>query len=176
MSKSKTQKSELLDKYKEIIKNKEGYFLINSDNVDTSTITGLKIQLKGVNANLSVVKNSIFKVALQETEQPVQTQEFDGPTAIVYFDEDPTAPAKLLKDKNKEVKELEILTPRAGVYKGEFLTAEKVMQLADIPSREVLLGKLLGTMSAPLSGFMNAATGNIRGLTMVLKGISEKSA
>ncbi|MDD4382266.1 MAG: 50S ribosomal protein L10 [Candidatus Dojkabacteria bacterium] len=176
MSKSKSQKNELLNKYKDIIKSKEGYFLINSDNVDTATITGLKIQLKDASANLSVVKNSIFKVALQETEQPLQTQEFDGPTAIIYFDEDPTTPAKLLKEKSKENKKLEILSPRSGVYKGEFLTAEKVMQLADIPSREVLLGKLLGTMSAPLSGFMNAVTGNIRGLTMVLKGISEKSA
>jgi len=50
------------------------------------------------------------------------------------------------------------------------------MQLAEIPSKEILLGKLLGTMSAPVSGFMNALTGNVRGLTMVLKGISEKSA
>jgi large subunit ribosomal protein L10 len=50
------------------------------------------------------------------------------------------------------------------------------MQLADIPSKEVLLSKLLGSMSAPLSGFMNAITGNVRGLTMVLKGISEKKA
>ena len=50
------------------------------------------------------------------------------------------------------------------------------MQLAEIPSKEVLLGQLVGSMSAPLSGFMNAVTGNIRGLTMVLKGISEKKA
>lgn len=173
MSKSRSQKTELLEKYKEILQNKEGYFLINSDKADTQTTTGLKIQLKDVGANIAIVKNSIFKVALQETEQPLNTQTFDGPTAIIYFDEDPTAPAKLVKEIQKKTT---LFDARGGVYEGEFLTAEKVMQLAEIPSREVLLGKLLGTMSAPVSGFMNAVTGNVRGLTMVLKGISEKGA
>ena len=173
MSKSRSQKTELLEKYKEILQNKEGYFLINSDKADTQTTTGLKIQLKDVGANIAIVKNSIFKVALQETEQPLNTQTFDGPTAIIYFDEDPTAPAKLIKEIQKKTT---LFDARGGVYEGEFLTAEKVMQLAEIPSREVLLGKLLGTMSAPVSGFMNAVTGNVRGLTMVLKGISEKGA
>ena len=173
MSKSRTQKEELLKMYKEIIENRAGYLLVNSDKIDTSTVTKLKIELKDVGANFTVVKNSIFKVALQDSKQPLQVQEFDGPTALITFEQDPTAPAKLVK---KVQKEMELLSPRSGVYEGEFLTAERVMQLADIPSKEVLLSKLLGSMSAPLSGFMNAITGNVRGLTMVLKGISEKKA
>ena len=56
------------------------------------------------------------------------------------------------------------------------LTDERVMQLADIPSREVLLSRLVGTMNAPLTGFMNAITGNIRSFTILLNGISEKKA
>ena len=173
MSKSRTQKEELLQKYKDLIESKSGYLLVNSDKIDTATTTKLKIELKGVGANFTVVKNSIFKVALQDSKQPLQVQEFDGPTAIIGFEEDPTQPAKLVK---KIQKEMELLSPRSGVYEGEFLTAERVMQLADIPSREVLLSRLVGTMNAPLTGFMNAVTGNVRGLTMVLKGISEKKA
>ncbi len=173
MSKSRTQKEELLKKYQDLIKSKSGYLLVNSDKIDTSTVTKLKIELKDVGANITVVKNSIFKVALQDSNQPLQVQEFDGPTALITFDEDPTAPAKLVK---KVQKEMELLSPRSGVFEGEFLTAERVMQLADIPSREVLLSRLVGTMNAPLTGFMNAITGNVRGLTMVLKGISEKKA
>ena len=171
MSKSRTQKEELLKKYKDLIENKSGYLLVNSDKIDTATVTTLKIQLKDVGANFTVLKNSIFKVALQDTKQPLQTQDFDGPTALITFEEDPTAPAKLVK---KIQKDAELLDPRSGVYEGEFLTAQRVMQLADIPSREVLLSRLVGTMNAPLTGFMNAVTGNVRGLTMVLKGISEK--
>ena len=173
MAKTRIQKEKLLDKYKDILKNKSGYFLVNSDKTDTPTVSSLKMQLKDVDANYTVVKNTIFKVALQETEQPLQTQELDGPTAIIYFDEDPTAPAKLIKQTQKET---ELLNAKGGVYEGEFLSEEKVLQLAEIPSREVLLSQLVGTMNAPLTGFMNAVTGNLRGLTMVLKGISEKNA
>ncbi len=171
MSKSRTQKEELLKKYKDLIESKSGYLLVNSDKLDTPTVTGLKIQLKDVDANFTVLKNSIFKVALQETEQPLQTQEFDGPTALITFESDPTTPAKLVK---KIQKEKELLEPRSGVFEGEFLSAERVMQLAEIPSKEVLLSRLVGSMNAPLTGFMNAVTGNVRGLTVVLKGISEK--
>ena len=171
MSKSRTQKEELLKKYKDLIENKSGYLLVNSDKIDTATVTKLKIELKDVGANFTVLKNSIFKVALQDTKQPLQTQDFDGPTALITFEEDPTAPAKLVK---KIQKDAELLDPRSGVYEGEFLTAQRVMQLADIPSKEVLLSRLVGTMNAPLTGFMNAITGNVRGFTMVLKGISEK--
>ncbi len=73
-------------------------------------------------------------------------------------------------------KETELLEPRSGVYEGEFLTAQRVMQLADIPSKEVLLSRLVGSMNAPLSGFMNAITGNVRGFTVVLQGISENKS
>jgi len=173
MSKSRTQKEELLTRYKDLIESKSGYLLVNSDKIDTSTVTKLKIELKNADANITVIKNSIFKVALQDTKQPLQVQEFDGPTALITFDDDPTAPAKLVKNVQKE---MSLLSPRSGVYEGEFLTAERVMQLADIPSKEVLLSRLVGTMNAPLTGFMNAITGNVRGLTMVLKGISEKKA
>jgi len=173
MAKTRLQKTELLNKYKDILENRSGYFLVNSDNINTPSVLNLKMQLKDVDANYTVVKNSIFKVALQETEQPLETQSIDGPTAIIYFDEDPTAPAKLIKQTQKET---ELLKAKGGVYEGEFLDEQRVMQLADIPSREVLLSQLVGTLNAPLSGFMNAVTGNVRGLTMVLKGISEKDA
>ncbi len=173
MSKTRSQKTELLNKYKDILEKKAGYLLVNSDKTSTSSVTKLKIQLKDVDANYIVVKNSIFKVALQETNQPLQTQELDGPTAIIYFDEDPTGPAKLIKQTQKET---QLLPAKGGVFEGEFLSEERVMQLAEIPSKEILLSRLVGSMSAPLTGFMNAVTGNVRGLTMVLKGISEKNA
>ena len=173
MAKTRSQKTELLNKYKEILKNKTGYFLVNSDKTDTVTVSKLKMELKNVNANYTVLKNTLFKVALQDSDQPLEIQEIDGPTAIIYFDEDPTGAAKLVKQTQKES---ELLSAKGGVFEGEFLSEERVMQLAEIPSREVLLSRLVGTMNAPLTGFMNAVTGNVRGLTMVLKGISEKNA
>lgn len=172
MAKTRSEKSKLLDKYKDILKSKSGYFLVNPDKTDTLTILDLKKKLKETDADYTVVKNTLFKVALQDTDQPLKTQDLEGPTAIIYFNEDPTVPAKLIKEVQKEK---EVLGTKGGVYEGEFLSEEKVMQLAEIPSREVLLSQLVGTINAPLTGFMNAVTGNVKGLTVVLKGISEKS-
>ncbi|HRI05481.1 MAG TPA: 50S ribosomal protein L10 [Candidatus Dojkabacteria bacterium] len=173
MSKNRAQKSELLSKYVDMLKGNAGYLLVDTNGLDTLTITKFKMGLKEIGADYAVVKNSVFKIALQETNQPVQTQDFDGPTAVISYKEDPTAAAKLIKEVQKET---EKLSARAGTINGEYIDAEKVMQLADIPSREVLLAKLLGSLNAPLSGVMNAITGNVRGFTMVLRQLSEKEA
>jgi large subunit ribosomal protein L10 len=173
MSKTRTAKEELLKMYQEMITYSAGYILVSSDKIDTATITALKKDLQTVKSGYTVVKNNIFKIALQENNQPLQLQEFSGPTAVIFFNEDPTQPAKLIK---KIQKNMELLAPRCGVYENEFLTDQRVMELADIPSREVLLSRLVGTMNAPLTGFMNAVTGNIRSFTILLNGISEKKA
>jgi large subunit ribosomal protein L10 len=173
MAISREKKTELLKEYKDILENREGYFLVRSDSVDTATITELKKELKQSNANFSVLKNTIFKLALQDTNQPVEIQDFDGATAVIYFDDDPTTPAKLVR---KVQKEKETMNTKGGVFEGRFLTEENVIQLAEIPSREELLGMLVGSMSAPLTNFMNAVTGNVKGLTVALKGISEKES
>ena len=173
MAKSREIKTELLKRYKDILESKKGYILVNSENIDTATVTDLKRALKEVGADYSVLKNTVFKIALQDTKQPIETQGFEGSTAIIYFDEEPTEAAKLVKNIQKEH---ELLEARSGIFNGEFLSAEEIMKLADIPSREVLLSQLVGSMNAPLTGFMNAVTGNLKGLTVVLKGISEKEA
>jgi len=173
MAISRKNKTELLKKYKDILKNKEGYFLVRSDNIDTATVTELKKELKNNNANFRVLKNTIFKIALQDTEQPVEIQNFDGATAVIYFDQDPTIPARLIRDIQEETEQM---NAKGGVFEGEFLSEEKVIQLAEIPSRQELLGMLVGSMSAPLTGFMNAVTGNIKGLTVALKDMSEKGS
>ncbi len=173
MAISREKKTELLKEYKDILKNKQGYFLVRSDNIDTATVTNLKMELKDNNADFKVLKNTIFKIALQDTDQPVEVQDFNGATAVIYFDQDPTTPAKLVRNVQKESEQM---NTKGGVFKGDFLTEEKVMQLAEIPSRDELLGMLVGSMSAPLTGFMNAVTGNVKGLTVALKGISEQES
>ncbi len=177
MAKSRTQKSELLDKYKELLNSSNGYILIDTNSLDTLTITKFKMDLEEVNAKYEVIKNSVFKIALQEAGQPVETQVFDGPTAVITYSDDPTAPAKLIKKLREELDKGEIkgkFAPKLGNIEGAYVDSEKVMQLADIPSREVLLAQLLGSMSAPITGVMHAMTDKVRGFTMVLKQLSEK--
>lgn len=171
MAKTKEQKIELVKKYKKVLTEKTGYIVVNSDRLDSSTLFNLRKQLKEIGANFSVVKNTVFKIALQEAKQPLETQNFDGASAIITFDEDPTGAAKFLKEVQKE---MEILEARYGVIENEYIDGKKVMELADIPSREILYAKLLGSLNSPLSGLMNSLTGNVKGFIRVTQSLSEK--
>ncbi len=171
MAKTKEQKTQLLEQYKKVIQEKPGYIIVNSDKLNSSILSSLKKDLKEIGSNFSVVKNTIFKVALQETKQPLETQDFTGNCAIISFDEDPTAVAKLLKAVQKE---MELLEARYGVIENEYIDKTKIMGLAEIPPREVLYAKLLGSLNAPLSGMMNALTGNLKSFVRVTQSLSEK--
>ncbi len=171
MAKTKKQKTHLLEEYKKALSEKGGYIIVNSDRLDSSTLFTLRKQLKDIGANFSVLKNTIFKIALQETKQPLETQDFDGASAIITFDEDPTEPAKFLKEVQKE---MEILDARYGVVESKYIDSKKIMELAEIPSKEVLYAKLLGSLNSPLSGLMNSLTGNVKGFIRVTQSLSEK--
>lgn len=171
MAKSRNSKSDLAKKYQSLLEGRSGFLLVDTQGMDTLTLTNLKMKLKDLGSDLVVIKNTVFKIALQNNEQDMKLQDFDGQTAMIVVGDDPSAAAKLIKDVQLEKK---MLNAKLGSFQGEVLTAERVMQLAEIPSREVLLSKLLGSLVSPLSGVMNAVTGNARGLVFVLKQLSEK--
>lgn len=173
MAKNRAQKSGLLEKYVQLIKENAGFLLVDAEGLDTPTITKFKMALKESGAEYSVIKNSVFKIALQETDQPVEVQNFDGQTGIISYKEDPITAAKLIKELQAQS---EMFGARLGTLNGEYIDSQKVQQLADVPSREELLSKLLGSMSSPISGVMNALTGNLKGFTLVLNELSKKEA
>ena len=82
--------------------------------------------------------------------------------------EDAVAPAKIISDFIKETEKTEI---KAGVLEGKVVDVAAVKALASLPSREVLLAKVLGSMNAPITGFVTALSGNIRNLLYVLNAI-----
>ena len=99
----------------------------------------------------------------------------EGPTALAYSAEDAVAPAKILKAFIKETK-TEALTVKAGLVDGQVIDAAAVNALADLPSREELIAKLLGSMQAPVSGLVNVLQGNIRNVVYALEAVRAKKA
>lgn len=172
MAKTRAQKEGLLEKYKSLLTENQGFIALDSKGVDNVVVTELKKQLKEIGSNLTVVKNNIFKIAAEETKQVTEASAFDGQTAIITYSDDPTVIAKMVKTVQDET---ELLEARYGIIDGEYIDSDRVMQLAEIPSREELIAKMLGSMTSPVTGFMSVATGNARGLVQVLKQISEGS-
>jgi large subunit ribosomal protein L10 len=94
-----------------------------------------------------------------------------GPTAIAIAQEDPVAPAKVLSDYAKDSKFFELKT---AVLEGKILSADEVKALAELPSREVLLAKMLGSINAPVSNFVGVLAAVPRSLVQVLGAIRDQ--
>ena len=125
------------------------------------------------NIELFVAKKTLLTKALEANGYQVSKDDFDGSilTSLAYGDD--IAAAKLMAEFAKGRDGIKIV---AGILEGRFVDANAVKQLATLPSREELLAKLVGSLNAPVSGFVNVLAGNLRGLVRVLDAIKETKA
>jgi len=119
----------------------------------------------------NVIKNRIVKKAIEGSRWEAIADYLTGPNAFALCFDDPVALAKVLVDKSKEFKKLKI---KFGCLDGRVIEAKEIETLSKLPSKEVLLAQLLGTMKAPITGFVNVLAANLRQLLYVLKAIEEK--
>jgi large subunit ribosomal protein L10 len=106
----------------------------------------LRARLLSARAKFTVTKNTMLRRALKELELPELDVSLEGPTAIVYGEQDITAAAKVLKNFKSEFEKPRI---KIGILERLVLEKAQIEALADLPSREVLLGQLLGLLQAP---------------------------
>jgi large subunit ribosomal protein L10 len=110
----------------------------------------LRTELRAANAELRVVKNTLAKRAAADAGMEGLDDLFEGPTSLVFCEQDPVGPAKALKAFAKDHPDLVV---RGGYLDGVVMDAEETSRLADLSSREELLAKLAGLMQGALSGF-----------------------
>ena len=112
--------------------------------------TALRKQLREAGVVYKVYKNTMIRRAAEGTEFAALDAHLEGPTAIAVSKEDATAPARILAEFAKKADKLEI---KGGVVEGTYYDAKGMQVIATIPSREVLLGKLLGSIQSPITNF-----------------------
>ncbi len=111
-----------------------------------------------------------MNIALQEKGIDAKSQ-LNGPQATLFSYSDATKVAKILKDFNKKYS-LPLI--KFGVFEGAIIDEATIMKLANLPTKEVLVAKLLGSLNSPISGLVYVLNGNIQKLALVLKAIEEK--
>lgn len=137
-------------------------------------VTALRHQLRGAQAELKVVKNSLAVRAAEGTSLLPITSLFKGQVAVVIGYDDPVLPAKILRDFIKHEKCDEKILWRGGVVEGKALEPAQLITTADLPSKEVLLSMLLSAMQGPLRGMAGVLQGILRGFAAVLLAIQDK--
>ncbi|MEX0934217.1 MAG: 50S ribosomal protein L10 [Candidatus Saccharimonadales bacterium] len=132
----------------------------------------LRKQIKEQGGGFRVVKNAMLKIAVADTHKEVDLSELEGPVAMAFGYEDPVVAAKAISD---HAKKHDSLKPIMAIDdQGQVLSAEEVGRLADLPPKEVLLGQVVGTIAAPLSGMVGVLAGNLRGLVTVLDKVAQE--
>ncbi len=140
--------SELHDK----LKDTKLAILADYSGMSVLQITELRNQLRGSDSEVKVVKNNLLKIASKETDYSVLDDHLTGPLAIIMNFGDVVEPTKALVGFAKKNEVLEI---KVGVLDGKLLTRQEIGILAELPSREVLLAKLLSTMVGVQAQFVN---------------------
>lgn len=166
-----SQKKELVARLATQLADAQISILVDYKGLDVQKITALRQKLRDADIQMEVVKNTLLNLASQDTDAAVMKGFFKGPSAIIISTSDPVAPAKILADFAKDNEKLEI---KAAAFGGKLLTAEQIKELAKMPSREELLGKLVYTLNAVPTSFVNVLAGVPRGFVNVLNGIKDQ--
>lgn len=172
MPTTKAQKTAMLADIKEKMEKAQVTILADFRGIPVAKITDLRTRLRKAGGEIKVTKNTIAGIAAKEIGIEGLEDYLKGPTVFAFSTEDPVAPAKILSDFAREIKQgLDI---KAGVLEGKVINADGVKALADLPSREVLLAKVLGGMQAPMYGFASVLAANLRNLVYVLDQVRQQ--
>ena len=158
--------AQLHEKFKEA----KAAILTDFTGLNVEQITDLRRTLKKSAVEYTVVKNTLLRRASHDTDIELLAEYFVGPIAIALAYEDPVAPAKILTDYSKEQPILEV---KAGVITGTVLTPQAIKSLASLPSREVLLGKLVSLLQYLPTRLVQVLNSPVQGLVSTLAGIRE---
>ena len=154
-------KQPVVNEIKELLTDAQSAVLVSYRGITVEQDTAMRKELREADVEYKVYKNTMIRFAIQGTEFEALADDLTGPTAIAVSKTDATAPARILA---KHVKNVEVLEMKSGVVEGTFYDVAGVTALAEIPSREELLGRLLGSMQSPVTNFAR-----------VLKQIAEKN-
>lgn len=146
-------------------------FLTEYSGMTVAQITKLKRELRNIDTEFNVVKNSLLKIASKGTKAEALQDKFDGPNAIVSIYKDPIGTARVIAGMVKEAPSLKL---KAGYLGERLITAEDILRLATLPSREQLLGKLVGVLKGQPSRLVYALSGNLNKLMLVLNSIKNQ--
>ena len=147
------QKQAVVADLAEKLKSSPAGVVVNYQGITVEDDTAMRKALREAGVKYMVVKNSLTGRACEEVGLGEMKQYLSGMTAIAIGSEDPVAPAKVIKQYADKIESFQIL---AGYLDGAVVDSATVNALADIPSKEVLIAKFLGSIKSPLYGFAYA--------------------
>lgn len=170
-AKSRIKNEETVASLKDKMSRANAVVLTDQSGLSVSLASELKKKLKTVDAESVVAKNTLIKIASKELGIEFPEESLNGPTAALFAYNDEVAP---LKELAAFAKTNEKPTVKAGLLGSTILSVDRVAQLAKLPTKDALRGKVVGALYSPLYGIVGVLNGNIRNLVSVLSQASQK--
>lgn len=148
MSSKLDAKKQVVEEIKDKFSKAQSAVIVDYRGLNVEEVTELRKKMREAGVEYKVYKNTMTRMAAQETGFEALLGDLTGPNAIAFGYNDPVTPAKILSDFAKEHKKLEL---KAGLVEGQYCDEEKIKAIANIPPREVLLAQFLGSIKSPLS-------------------------
>jgi len=141
-------KQPVVSEIKELLDGAESAVVVDYRGISVAQDTALRKKLREAGISYKVYKNTMIRFAAQGTAFEALEPNLEGPTAIAVSKTDATAPARILAEFAKTAPALEI---KGGVVEGTYYDAKGMEKIYSIPSRDILLGKLLGSIQSPIT-------------------------
>lgn len=170
MAITRERKEELVEEYRQQLGRSQGFILTDYRGLRVPQLEQLRRSARDKGSAVQIVKNRLLKIALEEAGLTVPDEWLVGPTAVAFcYDELPPA-AQAVTDFAKDAP----LEVKGGVVDAAILSSEQIKELASLPSREVLLAQVLGTINAPATQIAGVVASGIRQVLNVLQAYVDK--
>lgn len=144
------EKEAVVNEIKEKLEKAQSAIVVDYRGITVAEANLLRKRMREANVEYKIYRNTMMRRAVQGTPFEALADALKGPSGFAFGYEDATAPAKVLDKTIKEFKKMEL---KAGVIEGQYYDAAGIVAIAQIPSREELLAKLLGSFNAPIGSF-----------------------
>ena len=171
LNKNQLAKVQIVDDIKAQFANAQSVVLIDYRGLTVEEDTEFRRQFRAAGVEYKVLKNTMVTRAIEGMDLEGMKPLLNGPTAVAFGMTDAVAPAKIATEYVKKTKKISI---KCGVVDGKLIDVAGVQALADLPPREVLIAKMLGSMNAPITGFVNVLAGTLRSLLYTLNAVKDQ--
>jgi large subunit ribosomal protein L10 len=168
------QKAETVVALKKTLEESKGAILTEYRGLSVADITSLRRKLRPLDAEFHIVKNTLLKRASDGIiENEGFNQLLEGPTAIGFIKGESAATAKAILDWAKDHKTFVI---KGGYVEGRLLSADQVIALSKLPTKEVLIAQMLGSLNSPITGLVGTLNGILSNFVFTLQAIADQKA
>ena len=165
---ARPEKEAAVEEIAEILQKAKGVFLTDFEGLNVEMMEELRRKCREASVGYRVVKNTLARIAAKKVGWDELVNYLQGPSAIAYSFDDPSAPARVVSEFAKKAEKPKI---KVSLFEGVFYGPEKIEEIASLPPKDVLLARIVGGFNAPIQGMASSLHNLLQKFIMTLDAV-----